>query len=323
MAKRVLRLRIPYKQITKSLTFKSPTPSLRGDGVGPHYMPERLRTLLIIAIATVAAVVYAAIPQVVSNGHFSLKKISLKCIESKTERTGNATATADSARRDSLQKAEATKNMPNFVNGVDTTHHTVLFFGDSMTNGLSLRLDDYCHANGDNLYCVTWNSSTTKKYAESNILDTYLELYNPTYIIICLGSNELFAHDVPDREQYVRRIMEKLGDRPFVWISPPNWKKDTGMNDLIRNCVGANRFFDSSHLDLQRGDDHIHPTAKGAEKWMDLIAAWLRNPQQTAHPIRMDVPKKPFYSPYYDIYGPDFESFANGDSPEHHRHYNR
>lgn len=279
-----------------------------------------MKTLLILVIVTTAAIVYAAIPDVVTNGEITLKKINLECLEAKASEVD--TVKSKVQKQDSV-KEEAEMRLPGFVNGVDTTHQTVLFFGDSMTNGLSLRLDDYCEANGHKLYCVTWNSSTTKKYAESNIIDTYIRLYKPTYIIICLGSNELFAHDVPDREQYVRAIISKLGNRPYVWVSPPNWKKDTGMNDLIHKCVGDQRFFDSSNLTLERGDDHIHPTAKGAAKWMDLIAAWLCNAKQTSHPIRMDVPKKPAYAPYYDIYGPDFNGFEDGDSPEHHRHYNR
>lgn len=282
-------------------------------------MGERLRTLLILFIATAAAVVYAAMPQEIVFNGVCIRKLSLAFLRQKP--VADYIATADSLRRDSLRKAET--SLPGFVNGVDTTHHVVLFFGDSMTNGLSLRLDDYCHANGYELYCVTWNSSTTKKYAESGILDTYISKYNPTFFIVCLGSNELFSHDVPSREQYVRGIIRKFGGRPFIWISPPNWKKDTGMNDLIRTCVGADRFFDSSRLTMERGADHIHPTARGAAKWMDEVAKWMSTPGLTAHPIRMNRPSKPFYAPFYDIYGPDFSGFRNGDSPENHRHYNR
>lgn len=283
---------------------------------------DRTKALLIMLIVTVAVVVYAAIPQYITNGNFKLRKLNLGSLSPDTLLYSHNQSPSDTSKvvQQSARKAAADKK--GYVGGVDTTRHVVLFFGDSMTSGLSLRLDDYCHANGHSLYCVTWNSSSTKKYAESNVIDTYIRLYHPTYIIICLGSNELFVHDVDSRERYVRGVISKLGDRPFVWISPPNWKPDTGMNALIRKCVGRGRYFDSTHLTLERGSDHIHPTAKGAAKWMDVVAQWIADPKQNAHPILMRKPSRPYYSRFYDIYGTDFTGFANGDSPERHRHYN-
>lgn len=284
-------------------------------------MRERLKVLLIMFLVTAAAVVYAFMPGQLTVDGYSLRKLDISILHATmAEVQKNTAPTKAPAVKDSVKPAAP---QTGFVNGVDTTHQVVLFFGDSMTNGISLRLDDYCHANGHTLYCVTWNSSTTKKYSESNILDTYIRLYHPTFFIVCLGSNELFVHDVASREQYVRGVIAKFGGKPFVWVSPPNWKQDTGMDSLIRRCVGDKRFFDSSQLTLERGDDHIHPTMKGAEKWTDLIAEWLGDPMRTEHPIRMTRPGKPYYSEYYDIYSPDFHNFINGDSPERHRHYNR
>lgn len=285
-------------------------------------MNDRSKVLLIMLIVTVAIVVYAAVPQYITDGNFMLRKLNLGNLSPDTLLYSIRQASSDTTKAKPQPDEMPGVDRTGYVGGVDTTRHVVLFFGDSMTSGLSLRLDDYCHENGHSLYCVTWNSSSTKKYAESNIIDTYIRLYHPTYIIICLGSNELFVHDVAGREQYVRGVVNKLGCRPFVWISPPNWKPDTGMNALIRKCVGRGRYFDSTHLTLERGSDHIHPTAKGAAKWMDLIAAWIADPRQNDHPILMNKPRRPYYSRYYDIYGTDFTGFSTGDSPERHRHYN-
>jgi hypothetical protein len=106
---------------------------------------------------------------------------------------------------------------------------------------------------------------------------------------VCLCSNELFVRDLDDRDTYIKQIVRKIGDTPFVWISPPNWKEDTGINELIISNVGTNRYFDSRHLELKRGRDKVHPTFDAAEGWMDTVAVWMNSPQ-TAHPIRMDKP---------------------------------
>lgn len=208
-----------------------------------------------------------------------------------------------------------------FANGVDTTRQTILFFGDSMTEGLFYRLDDYCHENKHTLYSLTWYSASTQTFAASNILETYIRCYHPTYYIICLGSNELFVRDLPERRKYIATIIKKLGGKPYVWISPPNWKKDTGMDSLISNIVGSGRFFNSSRLNLSRSSDHIHPTAKASAVWMDSIAVWLGTKGRAAHPIIMDVPRKNYHHSFTDYYEPDFKGFVGDDTPERHRRF--
>ena len=61
-------------------------------------------------------------------------------------------------------------------------------------------------------------------------LDYYLQQVKPTYVVICLCSNELFVRDLDQREEYIKTIISKIGNVPFVWISPPNWKDDTGIH---------------------------------------------------------------------------------------------
>ena len=101
--------------------------------------------------------------------------------------------------------------------------------------------------------------------------------------------NELFVRDLSKREKYIDIIVKRIGDRPFLWIGPPNWKKDTGINDLIRQRVGEGRFFDSRELELDRAEDNMHPTRSAAALWMDTIAVWLSS-SKARHPLKMDRP---------------------------------
>lgn len=172
---------------------------------------------------------------------------------------------------------------------VDTAKQSILFFGDSMLEGLGLRMCDYAMENGHNFHSVCWYSSTSEIWSKTDTLEYFIKKTQPTFVMICLCSNEQFVRDLDKREKYVSDIISRLGDIPFVWISPPSWKQDTGINNLIRNKVGKKRFFDSTKLEFVRGKDHVHPTFASAEIWMDSIAVWM-NSFDTEYPIRMSVP---------------------------------
>ena len=272
-------------------------------------MKAQLKVLIILVVSAVVFVSYAIAPDELRCGRFTLKKLDLSEL-----------TTALKNRMDSTRQQQSSDE-DRWATQVDTARQTVLFFGDSMTQGLAERLDDYCNENGHTLFTVVWNGSTTQRWAETNTLDTYLRRYRPTFIITCLGSNELFVRDLEKRDEYIRRIVDKTKGRSFVWIGPPNWKKDTGIDSLIRKNVGVGRYFDSSRLTFQRGKDHIHPTPSSSKQWMDSVAVWMSSVGKMAHPIRMDIPRNPFYAESYDIYPIDFDGFKNGDKPEKHRHY--
>lgn len=178
------------------------------------------------------------------------------------------------------------------LNGIlDTSHQRFLLIGDSMGEYLRLRLNDYCTKNGHTMQSVIWYSSTTESYGTSDTLAHFIQEYKPTYVLITLGSNELFARNIKEkRDSYVKHILEQIGNIPYVWIGPPNWKEDTGINDLIVENVGDGRYFESKKLTFQRGKDHAHPVRSSAFKWMDSIADYLYH--DAAHRVTMEFPDK-------------------------------
>lgn len=172
----------------------------------------------------------------------------------------------------------------------DTTKQRILIIGDSMSGFLRLRLNDYCEHNGHSMYSVVWNSGNTVWYAETDTLDYFINRFNPTYIIIVLGSNELLLPKPEYRQKHIDKIIEKIGNIPFVWVGPPNWREDTGINNLILRSVGRKRFFPSLNLTFDRLADGAHPTRQSAYKWMDSIAVFLS--QKAKYKIVMDFPDK-------------------------------
>lgn len=171
----------------------------------------------------------------------------------------------------------------------DTASQRILLFGDSMVEGLSVRMRNYAAENRHELLNVIWYSSSTKVWAQQDTLEYYIKTFEPTYVMLCLGGNELFVHDLDKREEWIQTIIRKIGYRPFVWIGPPNWKEDTGINDLIKENVGTKRYFPSKRLTFERKEDGAHPTLVSSIQWMDSVAVWVAD--SAAYRIRMDFPQ--------------------------------
>ena len=174
--------------------------------------------------------------------------------------------------------------------GPDTSAHRILFVGDSMVEGLRYRLSQYATANGHTMHCVIWYSSSSKYWAKSDTLTHFIKQYDPTYIFLCIGANELFVRNLDERDAAVGEILREVGDRPFVWIGPPNWKPDTGINDILLRHCGRTRYYPSLRLKYERGKDGAHPVLKSYNMWADSVSTWLRD--SCAHPIRWDIPAK-------------------------------
>ena len=83
-------------------------------------------------------------------------------------------------------------------------------------------------------------------------------------------------------------MLSQIGDIPYVWIGPPNWKSDTGINRLIASKTKPGSFFMSDGMHFDRAKDGAHPTRRSAELWMDSVARWIT--LHSAHPIKLDKP---------------------------------
>lgn len=170
----------------------------------------------------------------------------------------------------------------------DTSAHRILFVGDSMVEGLRYRLSQYATANGHTMQCVIWYSSSSKYWARSDTLSYFIRKFDPSYIFLCIGANELFVRHLDERDATVAEVIREIGELPFIWIGPPNWKPDTGINDILLKHCGRKRYYPSLRLQYERARDGAHPVLKSYNMWADSVSAWLRD--SSAHPIRWDIP---------------------------------
>jgi len=185
---------------------------------------------------------------------------------------------------DTLSKQE-------YMSRLDTTKQRILIIGDSMLENLRFRLRDYCEENGHEMKSVIWYSSTTEYFGQSDTLAYFIKQYNPTYILFVVGANELFVKDIKKkRQKYVEHILAQIGNRKFIWIGPPNWKEDTGINEMIVENVGEKRYYPSLKLKYKRHKDGAHPLKASAYAWMDSVATWITT--QSMYPIVLNKPTK-------------------------------
>lgn len=176
---------------------------------------------------------------------------------------------------------------------LDTTRKNILFIGDSMLERLSPRIAAYAEENGHQMNTVIWYGSSTEVWATSGRAKECIRKYRPDYIIISLGGNELFITDIiARRTKYVKQIVADFAGIPYVWIGPPNWKKDTGINKMIQSVVPKGNFYLSYTPDqhYDRAKDGAHPTPASAAKWADRICKWIV--EKSNNPIVLNLPQK-------------------------------
>ena len=232
-------------------------------------MKSQIKIFLILTITLIAVLAYAFAPKQ-EDEEDVIKRISVKAWEAPKIELDSLTAFKDSVEEDMEEQ-------------VDSTPQRILLFGDSMIEGLATPFASYAAANGHEYKSVCWYSSTSIHWAKTDTLRHFMNEFKPTYIMVCLGGNELFVRDIDEREKNVKKILSIIGDIPYVWIGTPNWKKDTGIGEIHRRLVGMDRYYESDKLFernkglLKRGKDGAHPTFSSASIWMDSIAVFVNS----------------------------------------------
>lgn len=233
---------------------------------------------MLLAISLLAIVIYS-FSEDIHFGEYAVKKapIAERLLGGSEENTDSVVGIYDEIEPVVLKKEVE----------LDTVPKNILLFGDSMTLNLALRLARYARQNGHDFHAINWDSSNTKIWAESDTLEYFMKEYKPDFIFISLGSNEVYFKKPETRLPYVKTILSKIGDIPYVWIGPPNWNEDTGINDMLERVCTPGAFFRSQGMDFKRKADKIHPTRQASALWIDSIMRWM---PKSSHPILADVP---------------------------------
>ena len=231
---------------------------------------------LIVALALAMFLTYS-FSQDISLGSWTVKKAPFH----------DALLAEEEAMEDSLSLDSLYASTPVEEQTVDSVPKSILIIGDSMTFNLALRLAQYAKQNGHTIHAVNWDSSNTKIWAESDTLEYFMKKYDADFVFISLGSNELYFKKPETRLPYVKRILEVIDTVPYIWIGPPNWEEDTGVNDMLQRACRRGSFFRTDGMKLARKKDKIHPTRQASAEWIDSVMRWM---PASAHPILADRP---------------------------------
>lgn len=265
-------------------------------------MKEYVRLILILLIPLLLVSIYSISGHYIAFNGWKIGKVRIwEQMRDKLSQDKNALSSLQNSSPASENEPPALDSLISRQDSIsqqsvelDTCGKRILFFGDSMIEGLAMRFADYADENGHQLYSVCWYGSSTLGWASNlDTLQSFLNWSQADYVVVSLGGNELRVKDLEARSQNIRKIQDALQDRPTVWIAPPSWIKNPTITGVIRETVGEKRYFDSTRLKFNRGSDNMHPTFGSASRWMDSIAVWLSSPQ-TAHPIRMNPPQQKY-----------------------------
>jgi lysophospholipase L1-like esterase len=164
------------------------------------------------------------------------------------------------------------------------TGTAVLHIGDSFAvAGFAQALKPHMAALGVRYEVRAETSSFTTTWAAR--MDLLVANTQPDLVIINLGANEFTNTDPPAHAPAIRRIVKSIGNRPCVWVSPPSWRKDTGITEVMRQNTAPCRFFDSDVLvktPIPRQGDKIHPSEAGGAIWAEAFWAWLNEQRAPA-----------------------------------------
>ncbi|MGH7294060.1 MAG: SGNH/GDSL hydrolase family protein [Polyangiaceae bacterium] len=167
----------------------------------------------------------------------------------------------------------------------------VLHIGDSFVHAsLQQNLRARFEASGASYVVDATTATYTTTWANDPQLDLWLAR-RPSLVLVTLGANEVDmpvpAEHAAAVEQLVRKIAE--ASTSCVWITPPMWKQDTGILQVIHDHRGPCLFLDSDAVlgglrADERQPDRIHPNKRGGLRWSEAVWSWLVEHKDPARP---------------------------------------
>jgi hypothetical protein len=167
----------------------------------------------------------------------------------------------------------------------------VLHIGDSFADAsFQQNVGPRIRASGARYVVEATTATYTTTWAYDVELETLLSR-KPSLVIVTLGANEV---DMPVPTQHagaVERIARRIegAGADCVWTTPPMWKDDTGILQVIHDHCSPCLFFDSDAVlgglrPDERQPDRIHPNKRGGARWADAFWSWLVDHRDASRP---------------------------------------
>lgn len=160
----------------------------------------------------------------------------------------------------------------------------VLLIGDSLAVGTAPHYAVLAKEAGVEFKGIGVTGTRIDQWASSQELPNVLASFKPNLVLVSLGTNDAFMKgDVVGKQRaQLDRLLQQLEGYDVVWVGPPTLPNppSPGMVTMIQDAAGnalAPRFhyFHSERLQIPRGPDAIHPTARGYAGWAGAVWHWL------------------------------------------------
>jgi lysophospholipase L1-like esterase len=167
----------------------------------------------------------------------------------------------------------------------------ILHFGDSFTEAhFQQNLAPRFQAAGSRYVVDAVKGTFTTTWASDRGLDAWLA-QRPSLVLVTLGANEFDVPFPAARAPAVEAIARKIAasGASCAWITPPMWRPDSGILQVIYEHCAPCVFFDSDAVlgNLARDErepDGIHPNVRGGARWAEAFWGWLMEHRDTSHP---------------------------------------
>jgi hypothetical protein len=165
----------------------------------------------------------------------------------------------------------------------------VLHIGDSFVHAsLQQNLGPRFHATGTAYVVEATTATYTTTWAFDPELDNWLSR-RPSLVLVTLGANEVELEVPEGHAGAIAHLVRRIHDAgaACVWLTPPLWKKETGILQVIHDHSAPCLFFDSDAVlggltPEERQPDHIHPNHQGGGRWAAAFWDWLQDHRDPA-----------------------------------------
>lgn len=165
-----------------------------------------------------------------------------------------------------------------------------MLIGDSLAVGLNRYFSELSEEAELPYLSGAIGGTRTDQWVESNWLERKLSEFEPTHVLISLGTNDAYtpksAEATQEDAEELNRIIEESGSFP-IWIGAPTLPRivpcsvcpdgdfEIRLENLQAIADAAPYFYDSTDIEIPRNPDKIHPTAAGYAGWAGDIWNWL------------------------------------------------
>ena len=173
----------------------------------------------------------------------------------------------------------------------------VLHIGDSFVHAsFQQNLGPRFRATGAGYVVDATTATYTTTWAQDDDLDKWLAK-RPSLVVVTLGANEVEMPVPAEHAPAIEHLAHKIAEAgsACVWTTPPMWKKDTGILQVIHDHAAPCLFFDSDAVlgglsSDERQRDRIHPNERGGARWADAFWSWLGEHRDASRPAWALVP---------------------------------